>query len=253
MLPEKRHDYIMEKLKINKSVLVKDLSRELSVTQETIRRDLQFLENKNMLIKTHGGAFIRDGVNNDIDVRIRETIYLDAKKKIGRACAEMINDGETILLDGSTISLQIIQQIKNRCVTILTNSLMAADAVSNCESIKLILLGGNLDHHSLSFLGFDTIDMLSRYYVDKAFISCRGADKRTGITDSNEQQARARNAMLKSAKTSYLVIDQTKLDVVAFSKIAEVSDFDHVVIEAISPDWIDFFQSKGVDIIIAQN
>jgi len=251
MLPEKRRDYIIEKLKIEKSVLVKDLSKELKVTQETIRRDLQILEEQGKLIKTHGGAFIRDGVNNDIDVRIRETIYIDAKEKIGLACSELIHDGETIILDVSTTSIQIARHIKDKRVTVLTNSLRVTEELCNCESIKLVSLGGTLDHHSLSFLGFDTINTLKQYYVDKAFVSCRGIDMDTGVTDSNEFQAQVRQTMLNQGKTNYLIIDKTKLDVIAFSKISEVTRFDTVVIEDLPDAWAEYFRLKGVNVLIA--
>ncbi|MNW47727.1 HTH-type transcriptional repressor GlcR [compost metagenome] len=251
MLAETRRTHILNELKINNSILVKDLSEKLCVTQETIRRDLKKLEAEGKLIKTHGGAYIRDGVNNDIDVRIRETLYVDVKEKIGTVCVDLINDGETILLDASTTSLQIAKHLKEKRVTVLTNSLLVAEELSNIEMIKLVLLGGTLDHHSLSFLGFDTLSMLEKYFVDRAFVSCRGIDMVAGITDSNESQALIRNKMIQSGRKKYLIIDKTKLDIVAFSKISHISEFDYVIIEELNSEWEEYFNNYGIQVIYA--
>lgn len=255
ILAHDRRAVILKLLAEDKSVLVRELSKKLDVTAETIRKDLTILENEGKLIKTHGGAFIRDGVKNDIDIRIRETFYLDAKEKIGKKCSEIINDGDTILLDASTTSFQIAKNLVNKNkITVLTNSLKVAGELSNYSNIKLVVLGGILDHSSLSLLGYDTEDMLERYFVDKAFVSCRGVSMEHGITDSHELQAIIRRLMLKKGQKKYLVIDSTKFDVVAFSLIGDFSIIDAVVVDEFANDkWIDFLESRNIEIIKAND
>lgn len=236
-------------------MLVRELSEKLKVTPETIRKDLTILEGEGKLIKTHGGAFIRDGVKNDIDVRIRETIYLAAKEKIGLKCSELIEDGDTVILDASTTSLQIAKNIVNKNkVTVLTNSLKVAGELSNYSNIKLVLLGGTLDRSSLSFVGNNTEEMLEKYFVDKAFVSCRGISMEHGITDSNEFQAIIRKLMFKKGQKKYLVIDMTKFDVIAFSLIGDFSIIDAVVAEEfLNDEWIDFFKANNIEMIKADD
>lgn len=255
ILAVNRREAILKQLAEDKSVLVRELSEKLKVTPETIRKDLTILENEGRLIKTHGGAFTREGVKNDLDVRIRETIYLDAKGKIGKKCSEFINDGDTVLLDASTTSLQIAKNIthKNK-ITVLTNSLKVAEELSNYPNIKSVLLGGTLDHSSLSFVGHDTEQMLEKYFVDKAFVSCRGISIEHGITDSNEFQAIIRKTMFKKGQKRYLIIDSTKFDVIAFSLIGSFEIIDAIVVEkSIDEQWSNFFEANNIEMIIAEN
>ncbi|WIV13436.1 DeoR/GlpR family DNA-binding transcription regulator [Proteiniborus sp. MB09-C3] len=255
ILAHDRREAILKQLAEDKSVLVRELSQKLNVTPETIRKDLTILEGEGKLIKTHGGAFTREGVKNDLDIRIRETIYLEAKEKIGKKCSDLINDGDTVILDASTTSLQIAKNIINKSkVTVLTNSLKVADELSNYSNIKLVLLGGLLDHSSLSFVGNDAEKMLEKYFVDKAFVSCRGISMENGITDSNEFQAIIRRLMFKKGQKTYLIIDKTKFDVIAFSLIGDFSITDAVVAEEfLNEQWVDFFKANNIEMIKADD
>ncbi len=244
----------MEQLNREKSVLVKNLSKQFGVNPETIRNDLTFLEKEGKLKKAYGGAYLPEGVRNDINVRIRETIFLKEKKAIARCCVNYIEDGDTLFLDCSTTSLHIAKNIINKnSLTVVTNSMMVANELSNNVNVKTILLGGVLDNHSLSVLGVKTISNLSDYYVDKTFVSCRGLDIESGITDSNEEQAKVRRMMLERGKTGYLILDNTKFDLISFISIGDISLVDCVITEKdISNDWKEHFKRNNVKLIICE-
>ena len=251
MFPEERRRKIVELVVKNKSVLVKDLCELFGVTAETIRRDLIQLEAEGKLKKGHGGAYVDDSVKNDIHINIRESVYMEEKNEVGKACAKLVNDGDVILLDASTTAFHILPHIKDKeNLTIITNSIKVANSLSNLKHMDLIVLGGKLDHTTRSLLGRETEDTLESYWVDKAFVSCRGISMKNGITDGNADQGLIRSMMLERANTNILVLDQTKLDITSFYKIDDFSKIDKIAIDGELEDkWKVFFEKKNIEII----
>ena len=214
MLAIERRACIKETIQEQKSVAVSDLARRFDVTEETIRRDLKVLESQGVLTRTYGGAFIQGGAINEVDVTLRETSYVDAKRQIAAQCLQLIRNGDSIFLDSSTTALEIARAIRDMRLTVLTNSLLIADVLSHSESIRLQVIGGVLQPQSMSFLGEAALAALAPYYVDSAFVSCRSVSLDRGITDSNEQ-----SAAFRRAGRVYLVADHTKFGQTSFVQI----------------------------------
>jgi len=250
MLAVARRTQIKEILLEKKSVTVTELSKRFSVTEETIRRDLQQLEDEGFLTRTYGGAFIQEGVLNDVDLALRETAYVDSKELIAAVCAEHIHHGDTIFLDASTTATFIAKHIKNMRVTVVTNSMMAVDQLKDSESVHLICIGGTYSIKSKAFNGNATLRGLADYYLDKAFLSCRALSMDHGITDSNEEIAAVRQMLLKSSNKSFLIADRSKFDKTSFVRLCSYDDIDAVVSDYnFSQEWIDFLQSKNVEVL----
>lgn len=251
MLAPERRKKILEVVTRNKSALVKDLCVLFDVTGETIRKDLTVLEDEGKLYKTHGGAYVREGVNNQIHASIRQTIFTQAKASIGKACAGLVQAGETILLDESTTSLAIAQQLRGVSpLTVITNSFKIVSTLLDAEGVRVILCGGELDPKNQSFVGENTSRMLQNYYADKAFVSCRGAGMATGITDGSESSGQIRRQMLQHAVKSYLVLDASKLDLVNFYKICDFDCIHAMVVDALpSAQWRQFLQERRIEVI----
>lgn len=250
MLPIARKAKIKELILEKKSVTVTELSKLFSVTEETIRRDLKSLEEEGVLTRTYGGAFIQDGVQNDININIRETLFVDSKEKIASKCAMFINHGDSIFLDASTTSLFIASKIKNKRVTVITNSLKIANTLAESDSVRLILIGGVFYNQSMSFLGRSSLNALQNFYVDKAFISCRSISMEHGVTDSNEQQAEMRQLAINRANKIYLVVDYTKFNKTSFTNICSFDDINVLVVDRrIDDNWHNFLKEKNVEIV----
>ncbi len=248
MLAIARRNAILELLREQQSVNVTQLAASLGVATETIRRDLKELEAAGQLIRTHGGAYITDGVQNDINVSARSVIRKPEKKEIARKCAQLINTGDSIFLDASTTDWFIAQELLEKHITVITNSLKVADILSVSPSIKLILAGGNYAPHTMSFAGEQTIEDLSRYYVDKAFLSCRTVHMEFGVTDSNEGEALVRRTMLRRSHSAYLAVDHSKLDGVSFLTICPLEDLTGVICDRpLTPVWQNHLKSIDVE------
>ncbi|MBP1039533.1 DeoR/GlpR transcriptional regulator [Vagococcus sp. BWB3-3] len=247
MLPIVRKEKIKELIRERKSISVVELSETFKLTEETIRKDLSQLEKEGFLKRTYGGAYISDGVQNEIDVQFREHIHIEGKRKIALACSEYINNGDSIFLDASTTSLYIAQSIHDKHLTITTNSLKIATALADENNINLVLIGGNLHLPSMSLLGKQAENNMNHYFFDKAFISCRFLNIQHEITDSNEQQAEIRHTAVQRANTTYLVADYTKFDRTAFKKICSYDEIDFLITDNQLPEeWTDFLSEKEI-------
>ena len=223
------------------------LASTLDVATETIRRDLKELEASGLLIRTHGGAYITDGVQNDISVSARSVIRKQEKKAIALKCAQLINTGDSIFLDASTTDWCIAQELLEKHITVVTNSLKVADILSASASVKLILAGGNYSTRTMSFCGEQTVEDLSRYYADKAFLSCRTVHMEFGATDSNEGEALARRTMLRRSHSTYLAVDHSKLDGISFLNICPLEELTGIICnQTLSPVWQNHLKSIGV-------
>lgn len=236
-------DIVLEK----KSVTVTDLSKKFNVTEETIRRDLKSLEESGVLYRTYGGAYIVDGVTNDINARIRETIFNENKIRIAKISAKMINHGDSIFLDSSTTACSICDEISSKRITVLTNSFLVINHLKDNSNINLIAIGGVFNSTRMSFEGKSAILALERYYVDKAFLSCRSLSMEHGITDASESSAEIRQLMLDHAKEVYLVADISKFGKTSFVTIGNFEKVNAVIVDqTLSFEWHKFFETKNI-------
>ena len=246
MLAITRLNAIKEIIRQQKSVLVSELAPRFDVTEETIRRDLKKLEDEGLVTRVYGGAYSTGGVQNDVNISLRQTILVDEKRAIARRCLPSITNGDSIFLDCSTTVLELAQLLTQYSLTVITNSLKVADCLAPCNDIRLILVGGTLHHTSMSFLGQGTCAALGNYYVDKAFVSCRSLDMKHGITDSNEEQSVLRRVAIRSSNQVFLLADHTKFDTTSFSTIATLEEIGTLVTDRpLTPEWQAYMKDKG--------
>lgn len=249
MLAIARKQAIREQLQEYKSVRITELAAALNVTKETIRRDLHDMEKAGELIRTHGGAYILDGVQNDLDISTRQIVKLQEKKIIAQKCETLIQSGDTIYLDGSTTAWSIARAIAHRRLTVLTSSLEIANILSSSETIRLFLIGGEFSSNSQSFTGNSAVQNLKQHYVDKAFISCRSVSMEHGITDANDNDASLHRTALEHADQKYLAIDFTKLDKTSFCRVSPISVLDGIIMDRTFPvSWVKYLTENQVTI-----
>ncbi len=251
MLAIERRNAILSKLVLEGKVLVSDLSREFGVTEETIRRDLEKLDNDGLAHKTYGGAVKADNINLDLPFQVRKQKNVEGKQHIAALISEMISDGSYLMLDSSTTALCVIKHIMSRKnITIITNSIEILIELCNKSDWNIISTGGTLKDGALSLVGYQAEKMVSGFHVDMAICSCKGLDHTVGVTDSNERDSAMKNAMFSSAKKRILAVDSTKFDKASFVKVCNLSDIDTVVTDC-EPDssWLSSFSESGVNIV----
>lgn len=249
MLAIERRNLILEKLQAEKKVLVSDLSQLYDVTEETIRRDLEKLEKSGLVTKSYGGAVLNENTNLDLPFNVRKNRNVVAKQKIAGLMKDLVQDGDTIMLDSSSTAVFIAKALKEKQnLTVITNSIEILIELLDVQGWRILSTGGALREGSLDLVGPQSDRMISSYYAEKAIVSCKGIDLAKGITDSNEQLAGNKRAMLEASRKKILVVDSSKFGMIAFTKISDVKEFDAVVTDK-EPDgqWKQYFEENGVE------
>lgn len=244
MLAVERRNLILEKLQEEKHVVVSELSRIYNVSEETIRRDLDKLEAEGYAVKSYGGAVINENNGIDMPFNIRKNRNVVEKQKIAELAAELVRDGESIMLDASTTSVFIAKALKDReRLTVITNSIEIMIELADVSGWTVISTGGTMKEGYLALWGTGAEDTIRSYYVDKAFISCKAFDRERGVMDSSELFAHAKRVMVNSARESILAVDQSKFDSAAFAQIMDVRKLSAVLTDAKpSEEWLNYLE-----------
>lgn len=231
MMVAERRQQIVEIVNKKNSVRVTELSRLFSVTEETIRRDLEKLENEGRISRSHGGAVKAPPHKdfNEIPYFEREIINVNEKKEIAEEAIKQVDPGDKIILDASSTAWYMAKSLGDIPITVLTNSIKVAIELSNKKQITVISTGGQLLQKSLSYVGPLAESSLKSYHVEKAFISCKGYDLKYGLSESNELQSIIKNKMMSIADIVYVMVDHNKFGIRAFSQINNKEDINCVI------------------------
>lgn len=251
MLVAERHQKILELLEERKSIRVSELSRIFSITEETVRRDLEKLERQGKLMRSHGGALrIESSDRLEVPYDEREIMNVKEKKQIAKEAIQFVQKNDQIILDASTTAWYMAKELPNIPLTVLTNSIKVATELSRKSNISVISTGGFLRTESLSFVGPLAERSLESYYVNKAFLSCKGFHSRRGLSEANEQQAKVKEFMMKNAETVYMMVDSSKFGIQSFIKLGDFEQLDYVITDRkTKKEIIEQIEEKGIQVI----
>ncbi len=250
MLAISRRRAILELLDSEGSVRTTDLAERLAVTDETIRRDLEKLERDGLLQRTHGGAIKGDFRPRELPFAEREVLNMAAKEEIADLAAGLITPGERIFIDASSTALQMVMRLPAVPLTIITNSLIVLSRLGSSREHKVIATGGRLDVASQSLVGSVARAALKRYRIDKAFCSGNGMDILRGLSESNEQQASLKEALIPRCSAFIFLADHTKLGVSSDYFFCECSAIDILVTDrAARHPSLEELADLGVEIL----
>ena len=252
MLAIERRNTILSRLTEDGKVIVADLSRLFNVTEETIRRDLEKLENEGLAKKTYGGAVLNQNQNNiDLPFTVRKETNVSEKKIVAQITAELIKDGDYIMLDASSTAIFVAREIKNRKnITLITNSVEILLEMADKEDWRVLSTGGSLKKGSLSLVGTSAEKMIRGFHVDIAVCSCKGLDLGLGITDSNEKDSEIKQAIFAASDKKVLAIDSSKFDKRSFVRVCDPEEVDVIVTDT-APEarWIEKLREKKVELV----
>ncbi|MBZ6489466.1 DeoR/GlpR family DNA-binding transcription regulator [Priestia aryabhattai] len=232
MLLAERHQKIVDLVNFRSSIRVSELSEIFSVTDETIRRDLEKLEKENKLRRSHGGAVSIQEKQSEVDFSEREITNVMEKKVIAREAVSQVEIGDRIILDASTTAWYMAKNLPDVPLTVITNSIKVAMELSKKEKIEVISTGGMLLPKSLSYVGPLAERSLDNYQVNKTFLSCKGLDLNSGLSDSNEWQALLKRRMIEKSNETILMVDSSKFGHREFSHIASLQSINQIIVDA---------------------
>jgi len=224
MLNEERRREILELLRNDGRVLVRDLSKKFRTSLITIRKDLESLHHQGLLERTHGGALpIRTGALQDQTLREKERLHRPEKLRIAAAALHMIRPGQVIILDSGTTTTAIARGCRQlRNLTVITNGTNIAAELAD-SAVEVVLTGGSLRKNSFSLVGPLAEESLRKLSADMLFLAVDGFDVHYGLTTPNQLEARVNRAMSESARRTIVVCDSSKFGRRSLSLIMDVS------------------------------
>lgn len=252
MLAQERYEYIIETLNRDCAVKTSKLIKELNVSIETVRRDLEYLEKEGILERVYGGAVPKKLVVDKLSFDKREEEYKHEKLEILSVAIRYIKDGQSIALNDSTTNVEIAKHIKNKFkdLTVITNSLLIATELANSSGIKVILAGGLLNNKEYAFYGEFAKNILSNFIVDIAFIGVGGVSLNRGITDYNIDTVEIQKMLIEMSKESIILADSSKIDSVSLTKISNLENISFIITDSnIDKSIVNKYLKHGVELI----
>ena len=228
MLGEERREYILNLINRTGSINAIDIAKTLDISETTIRRDLNKLAKKGLVKRTYGGAINFDSVGYELKFEIQIEKFIDEKKKIALAAAELVEDNDVILIEAGTTGYQTALNIKNKKqLTVVTNSCDIAILLGkNHPHYNIILSGGILSTYTHSLVGPIADWAFNNVNVDKAFIGISGIDIKKGITSVDLAEAQTKKNIISSAKKVIALSDHSKIGHIAMNFVAPIKSID---------------------------
>ena len=220
---ERRHQGIADALQATGTATVSELGQRLGVAEMTIRRDLEVLEAEGVLKRFHGGARLAFGSSYEPPFSLRERNNQDQKQAIGRQAASLINDGETVILDGGSTGLAVAEALEHRQITVCALSLRVAWTLAKFSSINLLMPPGSVRQGELSVSGADTIDYLRGLHFDAYIMTASAVTVAEGFSEWNVADSAVKKTALKAAHKTIACVDSSKFGRTAFAKVCPVS------------------------------
>jgi len=232
MLAYERRNAIKEMLRELKTVTVEDLAKHFFVSESTIRRDLDLISDEGMIRRTYGGAVMLDTIAAELPITLREHENTDAKHTIAQRAVGLIRDGMTIILDtGSTVTAMIPFFGKFESLTVITNGVKTSYLLNSYGRITTHCTGGRLRETNMSLVGMTTCRRLGELNADIAFVSCSGLSAERGVTESSEEEAEVKKAMINAAAKTVLLCDSSKLGVFQLNRVCAIDALDTIITE----------------------
>jgi DeoR family fructose operon transcriptional repressor len=252
MFVEERKQKILEHIAAERKATVVELCELFKVSSATIRNDLRDLENAGLLVRTHGGAMVKSKTGQETDMHARGIENLDAKRRVAELAIQLIDDGDTVVLDTGTTVLELARLLdRKRDITVVTNDLAIAQLLEEYESVRIVLMGGLVRKRFHCTVSQDAAsgDMLAGLTVDKAFMGVNSFSLEKGASTPDLGHAETKKRMMAIAAKVVLLFDQSKLGRNSFARFAAIEDIDTVVTDSIAEPDKKTLEEGGIEVI----
>jgi DeoR family fructose operon transcriptional repressor len=251
---EERKMRILERIERQRKATVAELCERFHVSSATIRSDLRDLEAVGKLIRTHGGAMVKSKTGLEQDMVQRGTQHLAEKRRVAERALDLIEDGDTVILDTGTTCLELARLLgRRRGLTVVTNDLAIALCLEGAESVRVLFMGGLVrrNYHCTVIHGSAGREILSGLSVDKAFMACNSFSAEKGASTPDIMQAETKRLMMSIAAKVIVLFDASKLGRTSFVLFAPLETIDTIVTDAIGAEDRAHLEENGIDVLAA--
>ncbi|SFD21622.1 DeoR/GlpR family DNA-binding transcription regulator [Ruminococcus albus] len=213
MLTEERHSIILNSVNSKKSVQLSELCELLNASESTVRRDLNALAEKGLLLKVHGGAIsVNDSfVAEEQDIEKKSKLFNDEKLAIARYAASLIDDGDFVFIDAGTTTEKMIDFIPDKNVTFVTNAFIHAKKLAQ-RGFKVFIPAGEIKLSTEAIVGAECVSSLQSYNFTKSFIGANGISLSGDISTPDRNEASVKTAVIRNSRTVYILADHSKFE-----------------------------------------
>lgn len=236
-------------LKSEGRIQINELAERLEVTKVTVRSDLDDLEKRGLLVRTHGGAILAE--NQQLVRLISKTISEREQEKaaIAQLAAEIIEPGSTILIDSGSTTHFLAREIRDMRLTVITNSILVIRDLSGSDSIELLVSGGALRKESMALIGQISRSFFEQFHADIVFLGATSLSVEKGVSCSNIIEAETKRNMIKCGVKVCLLADSTKSGKISMAHICDWGDIDVLITDSMSAEDDTAFEQHGVKVI----
>ncbi|MBD1261380.1 DeoR/GlpR transcriptional regulator [Maribacter polysiphoniae] len=252
-LPNIRREKIIELLQEDGSAKVSDLAKIFKVTEVTVRQDLEKLEKRGLIVRAHGGAFLKNMEDQVKNFALFHQENMEKKESIALKCLDFIEIGDTIILDSGSTTTEIAKRLIGfKSLTVITNALNIAMMLGTKPGIEVIMTGGEFKPPTLSLTGQKAADFFKGLNVQKLFLATAGISLKAGLTYPSISDLVVKKAMIDAADITYLVADSTKIGKSALASLGALSLIDYLVTDS-SMEERDkkVFKDHEIEVIIS--
>lgn len=254
MFAIERREAIIGMLRERGNISISELVRVFEVSSETVRKDLLALEKEGKLIRTHGGAVKKSKKRAFANLERRKMECLEEKRELSEFALSFIADGDVISLDEGSTAVELARLIRHRFtnLTVVTHSLDVFNVLSESDSVKTILCGGEFVKEENAFVGYLTLEMIGRIFVDKAFICPSAVSLHHGIFDflPEDRFMEIQKAYIANSEKVFVLADSGKFEKTAFLKICDVNtEFTYITDSGLDEKIYNMYTENGIDLV----
>lgn len=251
MLTRQRQQHLLAVLKRDGRLVAKDLSAELAVSEDTIRRDLRELAAQGLLQRVHGGALPVSAALADFAAR--QSVVPDDKAAIGRAAARLVKPGQVVFIDGGTTAVQLARALApDLRATVVTHSPSIAIELVAHPGVEVVMIGGSLFKHSVVNVGSVAMEGIARVHADTFFLGVTGVDVRAGLSTGDAEEAGIKRALMAASAETVVLASSEKLGVASPHVVAPLAAASTLVVPAAAPKaMVAAWRKLGLDVVLA--
>lgn len=253
MFAEERKQEILKIISKNESISVPELCSTFGVSPTTIRNDLRELEERKLILRTHGGAISISKMSLEPSPNVKKTKMHTQKIAIAKKAAEFVEDNDVIAITTGTTTYEFAQSLlKKKGLTIILHDIKFASFLETHSDFDIILLGGFL-RKNFHYITNTDLGILSKINIDKAFITCNGVHAQRGVTTPDFSLASIVSNIISKAEEVFLLADSSKLGGISFAQVTPLSKVDILVVDSdINPPDLECFNTDEIEVVIAE-
>ncbi|WP_138418067.1 DeoR/GlpR family DNA-binding transcription regulator [Aquibacillus sediminis] len=251
MLKTKRLEMIQDYINERGTVSLDDLVNQFGVSKNTIRRDVQDLIDGGDFKKVYGGVAV-DKPNSTIPYGDRKIRNYEVKKQIGQAAANFVEDGDIIFIDSGTTTVEMVEFIKDKELTIITNNIDFVIKALPYENLNVFSTGGMVERKTNSFTSADNDEMITSYNITKAFLASTGISIKNGVTNSLPLESGLKRSVVERSAENFLLVDHSKFNKAALTTYCDIKQIDYIVTNEIPNEYINYSNKNKIKVVVTE-